>query len=82
MVFASSDLICYLFINICFFLIIVLAEALIRYSGISVNKAYSTKSDNVSKNIVFIDGVRTPFLQSGTQYKKLLAYDLARHSLV
>ncbi|KYQ50195.1 Trifunctional enzyme subunit beta, mitochondrial [Trachymyrmex zeteki] len=58
------------------------AEALTRYSGISINKAYSTKSDNASKNIVFIDGVRTPFLQSGTDYKKLLAYDVARHSLV
>lgn len=57
-------------------------ETLTRYSGIFINKTYSTKSDNASKNIVFIDGVRTPFLQSGTQYKNLLAYDLARHSLV
>ncbi|CAL1677748.1 unnamed protein product [Lasius platythorax] len=57
-------------------------EALPRYSGIFINKTYSTKSDNATKNIVFIDGVRTPFLQSGTQYKNLLAYDLARHTLV
>ncbi|KAG5313123.1 ECHB enzyme, partial [Acromyrmex insinuator] len=55
---------------------------LIRYSGISINKAYSTKSDNASKNIVYIDGVRTPFLPSGTDYKKLMAYDLATHSLM
>jgi len=53
-----------------------------RYSTIAINKAYSTKSENAQKNIVFIDGVRTPFLQSGTQYKNLLAYDLARHSLL
>jgi len=66
----------YIFFSYC------LAEAFIRYSGISINKTYSTKSDNVSKNIVFVDGVRTPFLQSGTSYKNLLAYDLARHSLV
>lgn len=59
-----------------------LTEVLIRCSGVSASKAYSTKSNNVSKNIVFVDGVRTPFLQSGTQYKNLLAYDLARHSLV
>lgn len=58
------------------------AEAVTRYSGIFINKTYSTKSDNATKNIVFIDGVRTPFLQSGTHYKNLLAYDLARHSLV
>lgn len=57
-------------------------EILTRYSGIFINKAYSTKTDNASKNIVFVDGVRTPFLLSGTQYKNLLAHDLARHSLV
>jgi len=52
-------------------------EIFTRYSEICIKKAYSTKSNN----IVFIDGVRTPFLQSGTHYKNLLAYDLARHSL-
>ncbi|XP_076238994.1 mitochondrial trifunctional protein beta subunit [Calliopsis andreniformis] len=47
------------------------------------NKSYVTKaSPNPAKNIVFIDGVRTPFLQSGTSYKNLMAYDLARQSLV
>ena len=33
------------------------------------------------KNIVLIDGVRTPFLMSGTQYNKLMPHDLARQSL-
>ncbi|KAL0132657.1 hypothetical protein PUN28_000425 [Cardiocondyla obscurior] len=61
---------------------IVSYEALTRYSGIFTSKTYATKTDDASKNIVFVDGVRTPFLQSGTFYKNLLAYDLARHSLV
>ncbi|CAK9795181.1 Trifunctional enzyme subunit beta, mitochondrial [Anthophora quadrimaculata] len=48
-----------------------------------INKSYATKSNNAAaKNIVYIDGVRTPFLQSGTSYKNLMAYDLARQSLV
>lgn len=29
-----------------------------------------------------IDGVRTPFLQSGTQYAKMMPHELARHSLL
>ena len=46
------------------------------------NKSYATKTAAAGQNIVFVDGVRTPFLQSGTAYKNLIAYDLARHSLV
>ncbi|XP_076628748.1 mitochondrial trifunctional protein beta subunit [Colletes latitarsis] len=53
-----------------------------NYWKVIVNKSYATKTNNVVKNIVFIDGVRTPFLQSGTSYKDLIAYDLAKHSLV
>lgn len=33
-------------------------------------------------NIVLIDGVRTPFLMSGTQYKNLMPHDLTRHALL
>jgi len=33
------------------------------------------------KNIVLVDGVRTPFLMSGTDYQKLWPHDLIRHSL-
>lgn len=51
-------------------------------SSLVTSNSYTTKSNNAAKNIVFIDGVRTPFLQSGTTYKNLMAYDLARHSLV
>jgi len=33
------------------------------------------------KNIVLVDGVRTPFLMSGTQYNKLMPHDIARQAL-
>lgn len=33
------------------------------------------------KNIVLVEGVRTPFLVSGTDYQKLMPHDLVRHSL-
>ncbi|KAK8393953.1 hypothetical protein O3P69_006946 [Scylla paramamosain] len=33
------------------------------------------------KNIVLVEGVRTPFLMSGTQYQKLMPHDLARQAL-
>nr|AAY63989.1 hydroxyacyl dehydrogenase subunit B/thiolase [Lysiphlebus testaceipes] len=47
------------------------------------NKQYATKSDNQGgKKIVFVDAVRTPFLVSGTDYNKLMAHDLATHTLL
>ncbi|KAF5275028.1 hypothetical protein FQA39_LY06965 [Lamprigera yunnana] len=39
-------------------------------------------SDKTGKNIVLVDGVRTPFLMSGTDYSKLMPHDLARHALM
>lgn len=38
--------------------------------------------DKTGKNIVLVDGVRTPFLMSGTSYSKLMPHELARHSLL
>ncbi|XP_026466376.1 trifunctional enzyme subunit beta, mitochondrial-like [Ctenocephalides felis] len=35
-----------------------------------------------NQNIVLVDGVRTPFLLSGTEYSKLMPHDLARHALM
>ncbi len=32
-------------------------------------------------NVVFIDGCRTPFLRSGTNYMDLMAYELGRHAI-
>jgi acetyl-CoA acyltransferase len=33
------------------------------------------------KSVVWVDGVRTPFLRSGSDYADLIAYDLAREAL-
>lgn len=41
-----------------------------------------TIKDKTGKNIVFVDGVRTPFLMSGTDYSNLMAHELARHALL
>ncbi|XP_055313781.1 trifunctional enzyme subunit beta, mitochondrial [Sitodiplosis mosellana] len=41
-----------------------------------------TIQDKTGKNIVLVDGVRTPFLQSFTDYSKLMPHDLARESLI
>lgn len=38
--------------------------------------------DRTGKNIVLVDGVRTPFLLSGTDYSKLMPHDLARQALL
>ncbi|KAK6616844.1 hypothetical protein RUM43_014985 [Polyplax serrata] len=41
-----------------------------------------TVKDLTGKNVVFVDGVRTPFLLSGTDYSNLMAHDLATHALL
>ncbi|KAF4522496.1 hypothetical protein B566_EDAN002581 [Ephemera danica] len=46
------------------------------------SRGKKTVQDKTGKNIVLIDGVRTPFLLSGTTYSKLMPHDLARHSLM
>ncbi|KAF2895799.1 hypothetical protein ILUMI_10365 [Ignelater luminosus] len=38
--------------------------------------------DKTGKNIVLVDGIRTPFLLSGTDYSKLMPHDLARQALL
>ncbi|XP_035384838.1 trifunctional enzyme subunit beta, mitochondrial [Electrophorus electricus] len=44
-------------------------------------KSKKTLSKTGVKNIVLVDGVRTPFLQSGTTYADLMPHDLARTAL-
>uniref|UniRef100_A0A5F8GIQ5 Trifunctional enzyme subunit beta, mitochondrial n=1 Tax=Monodelphis domestica TaxID=13616 RepID=A0A5F8GIQ5_MONDO len=44
-------------------------------------KTKKTLSKPNVKNIVVVDGVRTPFLMSGTSYKDLMPHDLARAAL-
>lgn len=39
------------------------------------------KNPSIKKEVVFIDGVRTPFLRSQTDFKKFSAYDLGRFAL-
>ena len=45
-------------------------------------RCMALSTSNGRKNIVLIDGVRTPFLQSGTDYADLQAYDLQRNALL
>lgn len=56
-----------------------LAVASQKAAGSSKSKA--TLSKPGLKNIVLVDGVRTPFLMSGTDYQKLMPHDLVRHAL-
>merc|ERR1719511_252956 len=41
----------------------------------------STSSPVESKRLVLVDGVRTPFLTSGSDYKSLMPHDLQRYAL-
>ena len=44
---------------------------------------FQAKANNVGpKNLVLVDGVRTPFLMSGTDYKSLMPHDLQRYALI
>lgn len=42
----------------------------------------SAKKPRTGKDIVLIDGARTPFAMSGTVYKDLMAYELERHAVL
>jgi len=44
--------------------------------------AAASASGGKSKNLVLVDGVRTPFLMASTQYKSLWPHDLQRMALV
>lgn len=41
-----------------------------------------TLADPSGKNVVLVDGVRTPFLVSFTDYSKMMPHELARHALL
>ncbi|NXK13267.1 ECHB enzyme, partial [Herpetotheres cachinnans] len=45
-------------------------------------KSKKTLAKSGTKNIVVVDGVRIPFLQSGTSYVDLMPHDLARAALL
>nr|QBH73794.1 trifunctional enzyme beta subunit [Nicoletia phytophila] len=46
------------------------------------HRGKKTLAGSTGKNIVFVDGVRTPFLLSGSEYSKLMPHDLARNALL
>ena len=45
------------------------------------SRSLSTSRPADAKNMVLVDGVRTPFLTSGTDYKALMPHDLQRMAL-
>lgn len=48
--------------------------------GVSNNQK-KTLTPKSGENVVLLDGVRTPFLMSGTDYNKLMPHELAKHAL-
>jgi len=55
-------------------------KKLFMHGGIRTMAAVSAQ--NKKPNIVLVEGVRTPFLMSGTEYNKLMPHDLAREALL
>merc|ERR1712088_467048 len=49
---------------------------------LSAQAAPVAASSNKKKNLVLVDGVRTPFTMSSTQYKELLPHDLQREAML
>ena len=62
-----------------------MAMALSRLSPFTSPAVLASRSFSTSrpdqKNMVLVDGVRTPFLMSGTDYKNLMPHDLQRYAL-
>ncbi|XP_074597030.1 mitochondrial trifunctional protein beta subunit isoform X2 [Brevipalpus obovatus] len=51
------------------------------YQANRQNRSFATTAAS-GNSIVFVDGVRTPFLQSGTDYKDMLSYELQKHAVL
>ncbi|GFY79003.1 trifunctional enzyme subunit beta, mitochondrial [Trichonephila inaurata madagascariensis] len=45
-------------------------------------KITGSKTSGTLKNVVLVEGVRTPFLVSGTDYFNIMAHDLQRHAFL
>lgn len=54
----------------------------LEHRQLATQVAPQPKRNNNGQNIVLVDGVRTPFLTSGTSYSNLMPHELARHSLL
>ncbi|XP_035451695.1 trifunctional enzyme subunit beta, mitochondrial [Spodoptera frugiperda] len=50
--------------------------------GAALHQKRNSLPDRTGKNVVLVDGVRTPFLVSFTDYAKMMPHELARHSLL
>lgn len=57
------------------------ALTFLRTNIFLADKSKKTLAKQGVKNVVLVDGVRTPFLTSGTDYKNLMPHDLARTAL-
>ena len=49
--------------------------------AVMASRSFSTSRPVDQKNMVLVDGVRTPFLMSSTDYKSLMPHDLQRYAL-
>ena len=60
------------------------SSQVIMARGVATTPTLQAKKCNNagSKNIVLVDGVRTPFLMSGTDYKSLMPHDLQRYAMI
>ncbi len=56
-------------------------RAFAHAAGVAPSGSAKSPGKSGKANIVLVDAVRTPFAQSGTVYKKLMAVDLQRHAL-
>lgn len=59
-----------------------LRQTLTQWNRLASTAPARKAKHQFDKNIVLIDGVRTPFLPSFSAYKDLMAYDLARSALL
>lgn len=59
----------------------ILASQSPSYHSNRENRNFATTA-STGNSIVFVDGVRTPFLQSGTDYKDMLSYELQKHAVL
>jgi hypothetical protein len=51
-------------------------------SLMTIRSASTFNNQKYGKNIVLIEGIRTPFAQSNTSYSDLMAYELQRSALL
>eukprot|EP00013_Stygamoeba_regulata_P025048 CAMPEP_0177662752 /NCGR_PEP_ID=MMETSP0447-20121125/19492_1 /TAXON_ID=0 /ORGANISM="Stygamoeba regulata, Strain BSH-02190019" /LENGTH=457 /DNA_ID=CAMNT_0019168407 /DNA_START=140 /DNA_END=1514 /DNA_ORIENTATION=+ len=59
-----------------------LNNTLPRHKGVQVaRRLLATKPVSAGRNVVLVDGVRTPFCLSGTEFKELQAHDLGRMAM-